>query len=432
VGRARDGRCYVVSKYIEGGDLRQRLQRRGRLGPEEAAELVRQVARALHHAHGQGLVHRDIKPANILLGQETLEVNSRLDVSAYARTGRDHPAGYERNQANLTSAARPDEAGVLGLELDQVYVADFGLALKTEDVQLAGQVAGTPDYMSPEQITGDVSRLDSRSDIFSLGVVLYELLVGKRPFRGTSLADLLTDISSGAPKPPDRWNCGVPETLSAICMKCLAKRPADRFQTGEQLADALQQWLTPKGRGQATVVSSPTVIPLSGAKAGKVVVSLIAVLLILSVLVYVGLRNGKLLGYPALLAVGVLVTLIFYVPLSLLRVANGQRLVISSDRLQIVRGSSAILAQVPYRNIKNMCTFMFGRNYFLGIDLANPCDQETFRTLGQQRDSIMYGYDFILADEYVEQPEAIRRRVMAYLNAAPGPQRPRSMALSGW
>jgi serine/threonine protein kinase len=96
---------------------------------------VRQVASALHHVHTQGLVHHDIKPANILLS-----------------------------------------------EPDQAYVADFGLALKSEDVQPASQVTGTPAYMSPEQAKGEGHRVDGRSDIFSLGVVFYELLTGRRPF----------------------------------------------------------------------------------------------------------------------------------------------------------------------------------------------------------------------------------------------------------
>jgi serine/threonine protein kinase len=311
VGRAQDGRCYVVSKYIQGEDLRQRLKRRGRLEPQEAAELVRQVASALHHAHDQGLVHRDIKPANILLTWEELGSDSRLDASlANSRAGERYPDGGGKNQANfpaastprrsspgefiyefvdnagrselgvvhattledarealdteripynwvlardspsgraiLASAAGADEAG--GLERDQAYVADFGLALKTEDVQLASQVAGTPAYMSPEQITGDVSQLDGRSDIFSLGVVFYELLVGERPFHGESRAELLKEIRSVTPKSPDRWHRDgypdVPHKLGAICMKCLAKRPAARFQTGKQLADALDEWLT--------------------------------------------------------------------------------------------------------------------------------------------------------------------------------------------
>ena len=161
VGRADDGRCYVVSKYIRGEDLGQRLKRRSRLGQKEAARLVRQIALALHHAHEAGLVHRDIKPANILLS-----------------------------------------------ERDEPYVTDFGLALKTEDLQLGSQVAGTPAYMSPEQITGDVSHLDGRSDIFSLGVVFYELLTGERPFRGKALADLFVEICSSNPQSLDhpRWS----------------------------------------------------------------------------------------------------------------------------------------------------------------------------------------------------------------------------------
>jgi serine/threonine protein kinase len=96
--------------------------------------------------------------------------------------------------------------------------------------------------MSPEQTTCDVSQLDGRSDIFSLGVVFYEMLVGERPFHGKCLVDLVREIRSGTPKSPDRL--GVPKKLSEICMKCLAKRPADRFQTGKQLADELDRWLT--------------------------------------------------------------------------------------------------------------------------------------------------------------------------------------------
>jgi serine/threonine protein kinase len=322
VGRAQDGRCYVVSKYIQGENLGERLKKRGRLNGEEAAELVRQIASALHHAHAQGLVHRDIKPANILLSRENRGFDSRLDASlANSRAGEGHPEGGGTNQANFLAASTPgspsmgefiyefvDRAGRVErgivrprtladvrkmLDADgfvykalvprdtpqghaifrrgilasaaggneagrglEAYVADFGLALKTEDVQLASQVAGTPAYMSPEQITGDVSQLDGRSDIFSLGVVFYELLVGERPFHGKSVADLLTEICSGTPKSPDRWHWDMPKTLSAICMKCLAKRPADRFQTGKQLADALHQWLTDCGPSAAC--PSPT------------------------------------------------------------------------------------------------------------------------------------------------------------------------------
>jgi serine/threonine protein kinase len=200
VGRAQDGGCYVVSKYIKGENLSERLNRRGRLDPKEAAELVRQVALALHHAHEKGLVHRDIKPANILLlSRVNLESDSRLNASlANSRATEGDPEGGGRNQANFPAASTRgsrsteaftyefvdyagrlkqgiihamtledarkalDTAGISykrlvardsPFELDQAYVADFGLALKAEDVQLASQVAGTLPYMSPEQIT---------------------------------------------------------------------------------------------------------------------------------------------------------------------------------------------------------------------------------------------------------------------------------------
>jgi serine/threonine protein kinase len=143
VGSTEQFPCFVVSKYIDGTDLAARLKQ-SRLLPGEAVALTATVAEALHYAHKQGLVHRDIKPGNILL----------------------------------------DKSG-------QPFITDFGLALQEQEYGKNPCFAGTPPYMSPEQARGEGHRVDGRSDIFSLGIVLYELLTGRRPFHADSREELL-------------------------------------------------------------------------------------------------------------------------------------------------------------------------------------------------------------------------------------------------
>jgi uncharacterized protein (TIGR02452 family) len=192
----RDGeRLYIVMQYIRGQTLEQ-LLREGPVPPARAAELLASVADALHDAHKRGFVHRDLKPANILL----------------------------------------DEQG-------GPHVADFGLAVSEETQRaLGGQVAGTPAYMSPEQCRGDAHRLDGRTDIWSLGVISYELLTGRQPFWRGDVRTCLDEIRHRDPKPPRQIDHTLPADLERIILICLAKQPTDRYFTAGEVAADFRRW----------------------------------------------------------------------------------------------------------------------------------------------------------------------------------------------
>jgi serine/threonine protein kinase len=199
VGRTLDGSIYVVSKFIDGCSLADWIQKNN---PDfqTIAKLLEPIAEALHHAHQRRLIHRDIKPANILIEEST---------------GTPH-------------------------------VADFGLAIREEDYLQDGRIAGTPSYMSPEQVRGEGHRLDGRSDLFSLGVVMYRMLTGRLPFPGQTYHEVAHEITSLEPPAPRSLKTDIPAEMERICLKLLRKRASERYANGRELAEDLRAWLTPR------------------------------------------------------------------------------------------------------------------------------------------------------------------------------------------
>jgi serine/threonine-protein kinase len=192
----RNGQLYIIMEHVEGIDLYDLLDRSGHLPVDVAAIIAMQVGRALDYAHYRGIVHRDIKPANVMIS---------------------HQGG--------------------------VKLMDFGIARDESfaDLTETGTGVGTPSYMSPEQILGD--RIDFRSDLFSLGILLYQMVTGRKPFVEDERKSVMHKIRLEPAEDPRRTNPDVPRELVRIIETCMKKRPADRFRSTQELVLALERFL---------------------------------------------------------------------------------------------------------------------------------------------------------------------------------------------
>ncbi|MCE9563949.1 MAG: protein kinase [Planctomycetes bacterium] len=254
------GRLFLVMEYVEGGSLDRLLD--GTPWPTRtAARLIEVVARAVHFAHENGVVHRDLKPANILLAG-----------------GR----GQGREKREEPGTVGSSSLSPLPFPLSPVpKVADFGLArLLDEDSQTrTGEVFGTPRYMAPEQAAG-LTGIGPQADIHALGVILYELFVGRPPFQGESLMNTLEQVRTLEPVPPRRLRPTLPRDLETVCLKCLEKEPGRRYSTAAALADDLARFEA--GRPVLARPVSAAVRTLRLARRNPVVTGMLATIVLLT------------------------------------------------------------------------------------------------------------------------------------------------------
>jgi WD40 repeat protein/serine/threonine protein kinase len=222
---------FLSLELIEGGSLADHLEGKPQL-PRATARLLETVAWAVEHAHSRGIIHRDLKPANILLSRES----------------------------NVAAGTPADDSRISNKPLDAFVprIADFGLAKRLvapADATLEGDIIGTPSYMAPEQAAGKGENVGPRTDIYSLGVILYEMVTGRVPLQGPNTLETLVMVCESEPVPPRRIQPKLARDLETICLKCLQKEPSRRYASAAELAEDLRRF-------QATepIVARPTTL----------------------------------------------------------------------------------------------------------------------------------------------------------------------------
>lgn len=191
VGEEKEN-AYIAMEFLHGGTLEDAMESNGFKDYDQIFDIIKQIAGGLSHAHSRNIIHRDVKPANIMMAEGKVP-----------------------------------------------KIADFGLARFTDsNLTTTGTVLGTPNYMSPEQIRG--RKIDGRSDLFALGIILYEMLTGEKPFAGDSITSVIYRVVNEEPIPPKQLNMDLPDYIDIFMAKALAKNPASRFQTAEKFVEGMR------------------------------------------------------------------------------------------------------------------------------------------------------------------------------------------------
>ncbi|MBL9129106.1 MAG: serine/threonine protein kinase, partial [Verrucomicrobiales bacterium] len=221
-GGEHDGVAFYSMELVAGRTLAEILAD-GPLSARRAAEYLREIARAVGHAHEAGILHRDLKPANVLIDRAT--ERPRVTDFGLAKSVRD-------DAPSETDAKHPGSRGSAGLS-----------APDDPRLTITGQALGSPSYMPPEQALGPRAEVGPSGDVYSLGAILYHMVTGRPPFEGVGIHDVLLQVRDNDPIPPRRLNARVPADLETICLKCLAKEPSRRYASAEALAADLDRFL---------------------------------------------------------------------------------------------------------------------------------------------------------------------------------------------
>jgi WD40 repeat protein/serine/threonine protein kinase len=233
---SHEGQPFLAMEWVEGGSLAERLH--GKPWPAaEAARLIETLAHAIHAAHNQGVIHRDLKPANVLL-QKNLTLRRQ-----------DAKKEEEREDEGNRTGSSSSLCVLAPLREVLPKIVDFGLARPLqgdEGLTKSGVLVGTPAYMAPEQASGTNALVGPTTDVYALGVMLYQLLTGELPFQGDSALEVLHAVTSVEPVRPRRLQPGVPRDLEAVALKCLEKEPGRRYAMALELAEDLRRFLDHK------------------------------------------------------------------------------------------------------------------------------------------------------------------------------------------